>query len=178
MAYSGSLSSSSSSSQRERARQHRRKYLTRAEREEFEELREMGEDPESIEVLLYMYDTTDGAASLLDPDWVKKRGGVEAIWHSSIVVFGEEVYYGRSGITRHRPETTCFGEPVRIVALGESHVVDEPQLWMFCRQLEGLFSGDRYSLLTHNCNTFTVRFSNVIGDGIPKRILNLPTFVH
>jgi len=157
-------------SQSERAWWHRREYLSESEWAEFERLRRVGKDPDSGDVLIYMYDTTDGALSALDP-------ASEAIWHTSIVVFGTEYYYGNAGITKHEPETTCFGEPVRIVFVDEAQC-PRSQAKMFLNNLRGAFRDDNYNLLTHNCNTFTHRAAHVICGRFPNRIKKLKTFVH
>jgi len=123
-------------------------------------------DSSDCEVFLYMYDTVGGHGS---------KVGVEAIWHTSIVVYGWEYYYGRKGVTRHEPETTCFGEPQRIVSLGETEL-SRAQVKMFLGQMG--FPASKYNLLTNNCNTFTHRFALVIGVEIPRRILKDPAFVY
>lgn len=56
-----------------------------------------------MKVLLYVYDLSGGLARQLSLPLTGKF--IEGIWHTSVVVFGREVYYGQ-GILESRPGTT------------------------------------------------------------------------
>jgi len=159
----------------EDAEAHRRAHLTEWQREEFERLRKLGNVAHSPRVLLYMYDTMRGAVKDVVRPMVVGEG-VEAVWHTAIVVYGREYYFGTDGINCYKPETTWFGEPVRIVPLGRTSVT-KAKLHEFLRELDKEeFKAETYSLLKHNCNSFSNRLSVFLcGNGIPADVLLMPT---
>ena len=46
---------------------------------------------------------------------------LEGIWHTGIVCYGKEFYFG-AGITADNPGQTPFGTPTEVVELGTSQV--------------------------------------------------------
>lgn len=62
------------------------------------DLRKFGkmEDESSITVLLYIYDLSSGLASMMSPALLGRH--IEGIWHTSIVIYGREYFYGSHGI--------------------------------------------------------------------------------
>ena len=74
----------------------------------------MADDGE--EVLLYVYDLSNGFARLMSQGLLGKH--IDGVWHTSVVVNGaEEVYFGQ-GIQRAVPGTTPHGQPLQIISLG------------------------------------------------------------
>ena len=74
----------------------------------------MAEDGE--EVLLYVYDLSNGFARLMSQGLLGKH--IDGVWHTSVVVNGaEEVYFGQ-GIQRAVPGTTPHGQPLQMISLG------------------------------------------------------------
>jgi len=59
-------------------------------------------------VILHLYDLTKGAMSKLSP-WLLQEQ-VEGVWHSGVVVFGKEYYFG-GDIYHDAPAQTGFGTP-------------------------------------------------------------------
>ncbi|RZF48892.1 hypothetical protein LSTR_LSTR003272 [Laodelphax striatellus] len=103
---------------------------------------------------------------------------VEGIWHTSIVIYGKEHFFGSDGISICDPGGTALGEPQRTVDLGVTYI---PRA-VFEDYLEGLrtstFRGDQYSLFKHNCNNFSNELSQfLVGQQIPQYILNLPEHI-
>ncbi|KAK7601806.1 hypothetical protein V9T40_009247 [Parthenolecanium corni] len=128
---------------------------------------------DGTEVKLYIYDLSLGLAQLLSSFYLGKQ--IEGIWHTSIVVFGREFYFGQNGITACEPGSTNLGSPKRIENLGTSYITED----LFYEYLEGLkqssFAIGTYNLLTHNCNNFTNELSQfLVGKEIPSHILRLP----
>ncbi|KAI5698581.1 hypothetical protein M8J75_008872 [Diaphorina citri] len=128
---------------------------------------------EGQEVELYIYDLSQGMAAALSNIIIQKH--IDGIWHTAIVVYGKEIYFGASGISAVPPGTTVLGPPLRKEKLGVTQV---PQEILF-DYLNGLasstFAGHTYSLLTHNCNTFSNELSQfLVGKQIPQYILDLP----
>ncbi|XP_025416987.1 uncharacterized protein LOC112688143 isoform X3 [Sipha flava] len=131
----------------------------------------MGEAGE--EVLLYVYDLTGGMAKALGESLLQKP--IEGIWHTAIVVFGKEHFFGSNGISVCSPGTTALGSPLRTHSLGKTCLPED----VFQEYLRGLeqdtFSADKYNLLRHNCNNFSNEISQFLcGNSIPEYILNLP----
>ncbi|XP_050538166.1 uncharacterized protein LOC126903751 isoform X3 [Daktulosphaira vitifoliae] len=132
---------------------------------------EAGED-----VLLYVYDLSGGMASILGPQLLQKN--LEGIWHSAIVVFGKEHFFGSSGISICQPGTTALGKPLRVHNLGKT-CLPEDVFFEYLRELEqNQFAQHKYNLLKNNCNNFTNELSQFLcGTSIPDYILNLPNEV-
>ncbi|XP_039289853.1 uncharacterized protein LOC111051004 isoform X10 [Nilaparvata lugens] len=166
---------------------------------------EMSED--GTPVTLYIYDLSKGLAPAISPFLIdeEKNGTntsgsaennmnsssetedsrnvkscevVEGIWHTSIVIYGKEHFFGSDGISICDPGGTVLGEPQRTVDLGVTYI---PRA-VFDDYLEGLrsstFKGDQYKLLKHNCNNFSNELSQfLVGQKIPQYILDLPEHI-
>ena len=98
---------------------------------------------------------------------------IPGIWHSGIVVYGEEYFFGQgSGIGRTLPGMTPYGAPVAVVKLGRSNM-DKRR---FERQLErwtdeGRFTGESYTLFDNNCNAFAQACADFLGvRGVPEYV--------
>ncbi|PZC71076.1 hypothetical protein B5X24_HaOG214147 [Helicoverpa armigera] len=57
-------------------------------------------------VELYIYDLTNGLASLLSPTILGRQ--IEGVWHTAIVVYQREFFYGGGGITSCAPVSTAL----------------------------------------------------------------------
>lgn len=104
------------------------------------------------EVWLYQYDISGGLASWAAP--VALMQPVEGIWHTGIVVFGREYWYGGQCF-ESKPEMTPFGTPMKRIRLGAT-LCTRSELWdkmnmELCRE----YTRDAYDVLTHNCNHFS-----------------------
>jgi hypothetical protein len=125
----------------------------------------LGRRKEPVE--LYCYDLAGGKAPLLTPlvgqYW-------EGVWHTSIVVFGKEYWYG-GRLFESVPQTTAFGKPTRIEALG-STLRTKDELWeLLTRELAREFTTANYDVLTHNCNHFSDELSRfLLNEPIPQHI--------
>ncbi|XP_012233828.1 uncharacterized protein [Linepithema humile] len=133
------------------------------------------EDTEDIRtsVELYIYDLTKGMAAMMSPILIGRQ--LDGIWHTAIVAYGREYFFGSGGIHSIRPGGTELGEPQRIEKLGETYL----PYTVFLEYINGLgtstFAPGTYNLFKHNCNSFTEEVSNfLVGKGIPKYILDLP----
>jgi hypothetical protein len=65
-------------------------------------------------VTLYVYDITMGMAKSMSMMMIGQQ--VDAIYHTSLVVFGKEYYFG-AGICADTPKTTPFGKPIQEIPL-------------------------------------------------------------
>ncbi|XP_047329568.1 desumoylating isopeptidase 1-like [Impatiens glandulifera] len=124
------------------------------------------------EVSLHVYDLSQGLARKLSTTFLGKS--IDAIWHTGIVVFGKEYYFGR-GIQVHSPTgTTPYGAPVKVVELGITHI-DKDIFEIYLYEISRQYTTKTYSLLYHNCNNFSNEVSQfLVGAAIPDYILNLP----
>eukprot|EP00092_Neocalanus_flemingeri_P006784 GFUD01007327.1.p1 GENE.GFUD01007327.1~~GFUD01007327.1.p1 ORF type:complete len:483 (+),score=120.10 GFUD01007327.1:136-1449(+) len=100
---------------------------------------------------------------------------LDGIWHTGIVVFGKEYFFGGSGIEFCNPGGTQLGQPLQVEDLGETEI-NEALFQDYLRtQSQDRFRGDRYDLLRHNCNNFSHEAAQfLVGKGIPQHILDLP----
>jgi len=98
---------------------------------------------------------------------------IDAVYHTSIVVFGREYYFG-AGIQSSAPGRTHHGSPMEIVALGMTSLPQEVVLeYLDSMKLE--YTPESYDLFLHNCNNFTADLAMFLcGVGIPEKIKNLP----
>ncbi|EAL60992.1 hypothetical protein DDB_G0292886 [Dictyostelium discoideum AX4] len=128
----------------------------------------------SQKVQLHVYDLSRGMAKTFSLPLLGRR--IDAIYHTSIVVYGTEWYFG-GGILRDIPFQTPHGQPFEILELGETEIPKE----LFEEFLSGQtdrFRMDKYHLLENNCNHFTNECSNfLLGVGIPSHIVDLPNEV-
>ncbi|MGH0126070.1 UNVERIFIED_CONTAM: hypothetical protein FKN15_025345 [Acipenser sinensis] len=74
-------------------------------------------------VKLYVYDMSKGMARQLSPIMLGKQ--LDGIWHTAIVVHGDEFFYGGEGISSCQPGGTVLGAPNTVVDLGTTEVTEE-----------------------------------------------------
>ncbi|CAL4917129.1 unnamed protein product [Urochloa decumbens] len=125
-------------------------------------------------VKLHIYDLSQGMARQLSATILGKA--IEGIWHTGVVVYGREYYFG-GGIQQGQPGQTPYGTPVRVEDLGMTHVPREV-FEDFLREIGPRYTPATYSLLTHNCNNFSneaVQF--LASTAVPSYILQLPNEV-
>ncbi|KAJ7600908.1 PPPDE putative peptidase domain-containing protein [Mycena floridula] len=123
-------------------------------------------------VKLYVYDLSNGLAKQLSRQLTGRQ--IDGIWHTSIVVFGKETFYGQ-GIDITAPGRSHHGAPLQIVDLGETSI-DEETWWEYIDEMRTSFTADKYHLLDFNCNSFTNDCAGFLtGGSIPDFIKDLPT---
>ncbi|THV03884.1 DUF862-domain-containing protein [Dendrothele bispora CBS 962.96] len=123
-------------------------------------------------VQLYVYDLSNGLAKQLSMAWTGRQ--IDGIWHTSIVVFGKEVFYGQ-GINITAPGKSHHGQPLQIVDLGETSI-DEDTFNEYLDDIKSQYTAENYHLLDFNCNSFTNDCAGFLtGNAIPDYIKDLPT---
>ncbi|KIJ54831.1 hypothetical protein M422DRAFT_221228 [Sphaerobolus stellatus SS14] len=125
----------------------------------------------SSPVKLYVYDLSNGLARQLSLQLTGKQ--IDGIWHTSVVVFGKEVFYGQ-GITTTLPGRSHHGQPLQVLDMGETSL-DEGTFNEYLNEIRDHYTADKYHLLEFNCNSFTndcVGF--LTGGSIPSWIKELP----
>lgn len=120
-------------------------------------------------VTLYIYDTSNGMAKAFGKAFVGKD--VEAIYHTSVVVFGKEFYF-QGGIAIDKPKTTPFGQPIKEQEIGTTEL-SSAEFAEFLESIKGHYTADKYDLFGKNCNHFSNEVCEFLtGKGIPAEILN------
>lgn len=69
---------------------------------------------ESFKVTLHVYDLSGGLAAQFSRQLVGRQ--FDGIWHTGIVVYGKEFYFG-GGISYDLPGSTPFGMQSRLLSL-------------------------------------------------------------
>ncbi|XP_044732436.1 uncharacterized protein LOC123295236 isoform X2 [Chrysoperla carnea] len=131
----------------------------------------MSED-HSNPVELWIYDLSRGVAVVMSQLLIGKK--IDGIWHTSIVVYGKEYFFGSQGISSCFPGEV-INEPVKKEVLGQTQIPYS----IFIDYLTGLgestYHGSTYDLFSHNCNNFSEEIAQFLcGVGIPRYILELP----
>lgn len=104
------------------------------------------------DVWLYQYDISGGLAAWAAP--VAMFQSVEGIWHTGIIVFGKEYWYGGQCF-ESKPESTPFGTPLKRSYLGAT-LCTQAELWdKMDRELCREYTRESYDVLQHNCNNFS-----------------------
>ncbi|CAH8587585.1 unnamed protein product [Dicrocoelium dendriticum] len=137
-----------------------------------------------VDVYLYVYDLSCGAAQTLGPLILGRPVG--GIWHTSVVVFNKEFFYGSHGISYCPPGGTQLKEPGEKLLMGETNVREDAlfrylerlavtQFKYSCSTSLTFIRGGDYRLFDHNCNTFSNHLVGYLTSRqIPSYILDLP----
>ncbi|CAG9785896.1 unnamed protein product [Diatraea saccharalis] len=128
---------------------------------------------DGVQVELYIYDLTNGFASILSPAILGRQ--VEGVWHTSVVVYEREFFYGGGGVTSCSPGGTQLGPPHQVEHLGTTFVPFQ----VFVDYMQGLatttYTPAAYRLLEHNCNHFSEEVAQFLcGAHVPKHIVQQP----
>ncbi|KAH7100398.1 DUF862-domain-containing protein [Auriculariales sp. MPI-PUGE-AT-0066] len=122
-------------------------------------------------VQLYVYDLSNGLARSMSRNLTGRQ--IDGIWHTSVVVFGKEWYYGQ-GIDVAQPGRTHHGQPQQVVDIGET-ALDEVTFGEYIQEMREMYTADKYHLLDFNCNNFTNDVVGFLtGGSIPEWIKDLP----
>lgn len=126
---------------------------------------------EGYKVQLHVYDLSNGLARQLSMSFLGKA--IEAIWHTGVVVYGTEYFYG-AGIQQCPAGKAQYGTPLRVIDLGVTHVPKDV-FEMYLQEIGPRYTAETYSLMTHNCNNFSNEVAQfLVGASVPDYILNLP----
>lgn len=124
------------------------------------------------DVVLYIYDLSKGMlGSFKRFSTLIFSAQHDAIYHTSIVVFGRE-YFFSGGICSAPPGTTDFGTPIDKLTLGKSKS-SEVQFHKFLKQISPEFTHEKYHVFKNNCNNFSNRLTNfLLFKNIPDKYLS------
>ncbi|KAG9102103.1 hypothetical protein FRC06_002319 [Ceratobasidium sp. 370] len=129
-------------------------------------------------VQLYVYDLSGGLAKALSLQMTGKQ--IDGIWHTSVVAFGKEIFYGQ-GIHTTLPGRSHHGQPLQMIDFGET-AIDEDTFNEYLSEIREHYTADKVRFSppktdarNFNCNSFT---NDVIGfltgQHIPSWIRDLP----
>jgi len=122
-------------------------------------------------VVLHLYDLSQGMAKAMSGRFLGKQ--IDGIWHTGIVVYGKEFYFG-GGICKDPPGKTPYGTPIQKIDLGETEI-PEDIFTEFLQEINPQFTAEKYDLFNNNCNNFTDSCSEfLVGAKIPVHITGLP----
>ncbi|XP_068632236.1 uncharacterized protein [Battus philenor] len=128
---------------------------------------------EGVPVDLYIYDLSNVLVSLLSPDILGRPSA--GMWHSAVVVFGREYFYGGAGVSACAPGSTQLGAPRQVERLGTTFVPHQ----VFVDYLQGLatttYTAAAHRVLEHDCNRFSDEVAQFLcGARVPKHIVAQP----
>ncbi|KXN84609.1 Desumoylating isopeptidase 1 [Leucoagaricus sp. SymC.cos] len=126
----------------------------------------------SSPVKLYVYDLSNGMARSLSRQLTGRQ--INGIWHTSVVVFGKEIFYGQ-GINITGPAQSHHGQPLQILDMGETGI-DEETFHEYLDEIKEHYTADKESDTDFNCNSFTNDVVGFLtGGSIPEFIKDLPS---
>ena len=126
------------------------------------------------QVTVNLYDLSQGLAKNMSRMIIGKQ--VDGIWHTGIVVYGQEYYYG-GGICSGTPAGTPYGRPVQTIPIGTTEIPQEVFL-EYLNEIAPRFAPEKYDLFKNNCNNFSDEIAQFLtGSGIPRHIIDLPNEV-
>jgi hypothetical protein len=143
-------------------------------------------------VELILYDISNGASKRFSPLLFGRE--FEAIYHSGLLVFGKEYWYGGRIFKTEPPATKYFGAPLtasvtklaascyrsdlQTVQLGYTLATQEEFEDFLRSELCSKYTPEAYDVMSINCNHFSneaIRF--LTGASIPDEVINLPELV-
>eukprot|EP00929_Paragymnodinium_shiwhaense_P119785 TRINITY_DN91680_c0_g1_i1.p1 TRINITY_DN91680_c0_g1~~TRINITY_DN91680_c0_g1_i1.p1 ORF type:complete len:1131 (+),score=190.38 TRINITY_DN91680_c0_g1_i1:183-3575(+) len=107
------------------------------------------------EVRVNWYDVSNGVARWILPRLLGDGYDCKGIWHTGIVVFGKEYWYGGRVLSSEPGQAPFPPGPVRTTLLGHTSRTRE-ELEDFLRfEMAPRYTRDKYDVLRRNCNHFT-----------------------
>jgi len=99
---------------------------------------------------------------------------VDGVWHTGVVVFGKEYYFG-GDIYFDEPAKTGFGNPRQQIVLGTTLRQRDELHSYIVSELKREFTRDLYDAARNNCNHFSDRIAMfLVGKHIPEDVLTQP----
>lgn len=133
-------------------------------------------EEESYPIQVYVYDISHGLARIYSQSILGIP--LDAIYHTSVVIYGKEYYFDQEGVVAGVPEFTRFGKPQEVINKGDTFIPQE----IFEEFVESLktdsFGLGTYKLFDNNCNHFTHNLLGFLNDqALDDHILNIPDVV-
>uniref|UniRef100_A0A0X3PIL8 Desumoylating isopeptidase 1 n=2 Tax=Schistocephalus solidus TaxID=70667 RepID=A0A0X3PIL8_SCHSO len=126
------------------------------------------------DVYLFVYDLSHGVSNLLSESLLGKH--LEGIWHTAVVVFGSEYFFGVHGVRKCKPGALSIGKPNKRLLIGQTEFTEEEILEFIQKMADGPYREGTYDLFEHNCIYFSEDvIRHLTGKSIPEEILHLPS---
>lgn len=128
-------------------------------------------------VELAVYDLSRGMARSMSQAILGQR--IDGIWHTGIVVFGYEYYFG-GGI--QKSPRGAFAQsnqlpPVSMESMGQT-TKTLAEFEAYLATIRNRYTAMTYDLINNNCNNFADTICHfLVGHGIPTHIVDLPRIV-
>lgn len=130
----------------------------------------LGRRPEKVSLLFY--DISGKATKVFGRLLFGKK--IEGIWHTSIMAFEKEWWYG-GDLFRSTPFKTPFGEPVKRLEQGVTYFTKQELATYITERLHVKFNQKTYDVFENNCNNFSDILSVFLcGKRIPQDVLDMP----
>lgn len=130
----------------------------------------LGRKPHPVKLL--QYDISDKATKTLARLLFGRP--IEGIWHTSVVVFNKEWWFG-GRVFRSEIYSTPFGKPVKEIELPATFLKHSELFAYLTETVADKYTAESYDVIKCNCNHFSndvVKY--LTGTGIPKDILEMP----
>lgn len=103
----------------------------------------------------------------------------EGIYHTGIVVFGKEYFFGSEGIKSCSPTEFKLARLVDSIDLGITNVTKQDFEQYILAQTKIKYTNRNYSVFKNNCNDFTEETAKFLTGkgGLPRKILDQPAAV-
>jgi hypothetical protein len=110
-------------------------------------------------VQIYLYDLSMGMAKSMSPMFLGKQ--IDGIWHSGVVVYGTEYYYG-GGIQAGTPGVMPGGiRPVQVIDIGYTAKTQQ-QFHEWLESVSHKYQPETYNILKHNWYQRTPDTQNIV----------------
>ena len=132
----------------------------------------MSDEEHKLLVQLHIYDLSRGMARSLSPALLGTT--IDGIWHTAIVVYGREIFFGGAGIFDAAPGCTHYGPPHHVYDVGYTFIPRDVFV-EYLEEIKTIYTGAAYDIFDNNCNNFSNDISMFLtGKEIPSHITGLP----
>lgn len=128
-------------------------------------------------VSLAVYDLSRGMARAMSQVILGQR--IDGIWHTGIVVFGQEYFFG-GGVQTLPTGVFAQSQNLPVVEMQDMGTTTrtKAELETYLRSISSQFTQATYDLINNNCNHFADTVCRFLtGHGIPESIVDLPRIV-
>ena len=132
----------------------------------------MDDEQQKLLVQLHIYDLSRGMARTLSPGLLGMT--IDGIWHTAVVVYGRELFFGGAGICDAPPGATHYGPPDHVYDIGYTFIPRDVFV-EYLEELKPIYTPAAYDIFDNNCNSFSNEVSMFLtGKQIPSHITGLP----
>lgn len=122
-------------------------------------------------IILQIYDLSGGMAASLSQSLIGEY--YPAVYHTGVVVYGVEYFFGGDGISSCVMGQSPYGTPIESRTVAQTSM-SRAEVLSILRRLRGDFPGNSYHFINHNCNNFSDAFIQALTNGavrVPDEIV-------